>query len=380
MKVKNFEDLIEEVHKNGICQQCGGCVSFCNSMDYDVIGYKEPNSPPEFLNKENCLKCGICYHICPQTHVLDYDLNRAFNLLDFSSMPLGNTNEIYSCQSTNFDLLHQGTDGGVVNSLLTYMFDEKLIDGAVVAKTKAPFSREPFFAECKEDLLGTSGLKLGISQQLDEVQKRHSYSSSLPELNKHKFKKLAIVGTPCQIYTIRSMQSLGIIPSQNIEYCLGLFCYENFEFDQRKIEKFQREFNLKFEDIEKINIKKDLIIQLKGDKNRKSLIYIHFDYLKDYMRPACNACSDFTNVYADISFGGLGSPDDFTTVITRTEKGRRVVSNALKKGIISNLELDSETKKHMKDLLIAYSISKISRKESFMKTKFKPLNKAKSIV
>ena len=380
MKVKNFEDLIEEVHKNGICQQCGGCVSFCNSMDYDVIGYKEPNSPPEFLNKENCLKCGICYHICPQTHVLDYDLNRAFNLLDFSSMPLGNTNEIYSCQSTNFDLLHQGTDGGVVNSLLTYMFDEKLIDGAVVAKTKAPFSREPFFAECKEDLLGTSGLKLGISQQLDEVQKRHSYSSSLPELNKHKFKKLAIVGTPCQIYTIRSMQSLGIIPSQNIEYCLGLFCYENFEFDQRKIEKFQREFNLKFENIEKINIKKDLIIQLKGDKNRKSLIYIHFDYLKDYMRPACNACSDFTNVYADISFGGLGSPDDFTTVITRTEKGRRVVSNALKKGIISNLELDSETKKHMKDLLIAYSISKIARKESFMKTKFGPLKKAKSTV
>jgi coenzyme F420 hydrogenase subunit beta len=380
MKVKNFEDLIEEVHKNGICQQCGGCVSFCNSMDYDVIGYKEPNSPPEFLNKENCLKCGICYHICPQTHVLDYDLNRAFNLLDFSSMPLGNTNEIYSCQSTNFDLLHQGTDGGVVNSLLTYMFDEKLIDGAVVAKTKAPFSREPFFAECKEDLLGTSGLKLGISQQLDEVQKRHSYSSSLPELNKHKFKKLAIVGTPCQIYTIRSMQSLGIIPSQNIEYCLGLFCYENFEFDQRKIEKFQREFNLKFEDIEKINIKKDLIIQLKGDKNRKSLIHIPFEDLKEYMRPACNACSDFTNVYADISFGGLGSPEKFTTVITRTEKGRRVVNNALKKGIISDLELDSETKNRMKDLLIAYSISKIARKESFMKTKFGPLNEVKSIV
>ena len=380
MKVKSFEDLIEEVHKNGICQQCGGCVSFCNAMDYDVIGYKEPNSPPEFLNKDNCLKCGICYHICPQTHVLDYDLNRAFNLLDFSSMPLGNTTEIFSCQSTNFDLLHQGTDGGVVNSLLTYMFEEKLIDGAVVAKTKAAFSREPFFAECKEDLIGTSGLKLGISQQLDEVQKRHSYTSSLPELNKHKFKKLAIVGTPCQIYTIRSMQSLGIIPSQNIEYCLGLFCYSNFEFDQRKIEKFQREFNIKFEDIEKINIKNDLIIQLKGDKNRKSLIHISFDDLKDYIRPACNACSDFTNVYADISFGGLGSPDDFTTVITRTEKGRQVVNNALKEGIISNLELGSETEKHMKDLLIAYSISKIARKESFMKAKFGSLKKVKSIV
>ncbi|MBY9021456.1 MAG: Coenzyme F420 hydrogenase/dehydrogenase, beta subunit C-terminal domain [Candidatus Lokiarchaeota archaeon] len=378
MKVKSFEDLIEEVHKKGICQQCGGCVSFCNSMDYDVIGYKEPNYPPEFINEENCLKCGICYHICPQTHVLDHDLNKSFNLLDFSSMPLGNTSDIYSCQSIDYDLLHQGTDGGVVNSLLSYMFQENLIDGAIVAKTTAPFSREPFFAECKDDLVGTSGLKLGISQQLDEVQKCHSYSSSLPELNKHKFKKLAVVGTPCQIYTIRSMQNLGIIPSHNIEYCLGLFCYENFEFDQRKVERFEREFNIKFEDIEKINIKKDLIIQLKGDKNRDSLIHIHFEDLKDYIRPACNACSDFTNVYADVSFGGLGSPEKFTTVITRTEKGRLLINNALKSGIISNLDLDSEAEKHMKDLLIGYSVSKMARKESFMKIKFGSLKKVKT--
>ena len=380
MEVKSFEDLIEEVHKKGICQQCGGCVSFCNSMDYDVIGYSEPNSPPEFKNEENCLKCGICYHICPQTHVLDQDLNKSFNLLDFSSMPLGNTSDIYSCQSIDFELLHQGTDGGVVNSLLSYMFQENLIDGAIVAKTKAPFSREPFFAESKEDLIGTSGLKLGISKQLDEVQKRHSYSSSLPELNKHKFKKLAVVGTPCQIYTLRSMQNLGIIPSQNIEYCLGLFCYENFEFDQRKIEKFERDFNIRFEDIEKINIKKGLIIQLKGDKNRGSLIHIHFEDLKEYIRPACIACSDFTNVYADVSFGGLASPEKFTTTITRTEKGRKLIKEALKGGIISNIDLDSETEKHMKDLLIFYSVSKMARKDSFMKTKFGPLNQVKSTV
>ncbi len=377
MKVKNFEDLIEEVHQKGICQQCGGCVSFCNSMEYDVIGYKEPNSPPEFINKENCLKCGICYHICPQTHVLDDDLNRTFNLLDFSSMPLGNTCDLYSCQSIDYDFLRHGTDGGVVNALLNFMFEEKLIDGAIVAKTKAPFSREPFLAKNKEDLLSTSGLKLGISYQLEEVQRYHSYSSSLPKISSTKFKKLAVVGTPCQIYTIRSMQSLGIIPSHNIEFCLGLFCYENFEFDQRKVEQFEREFDIKFENIEKIKIKNDLILQLKG---RKPFIHIPFEDLKDYMRPACNACSDFTNVYADVSFGGLGSPEKFTTVITRTKKGRKLMAEALKRGIFTNLELDTSKLKHIKNLLLRYSISKIERKENFMKTKFGPLNKVKSIV
>jgi len=377
MKVKSFEDLIEEVHNKGICQQCGGCVSFCNSMDYDVIGYKEPNSPPEFINKENCLKCGICYHICPQTHVLDDDLNRTFNLLDFSSMPLGNICDLYSCQSKDLDFLRHGTDGGVVNSLLNYMFEENLIDGAIVAKTKAPFSREPFFAKNKEDLLSTSGLKLGISHQLDEVQRYHSYSSSLPKISSTKFKRLAVVGTPCQIYTIRCMQNLGIIPSQNIEFCLGLFCYENFEFDQRKMEQFEREFNLKFEDIEKIKIKKDLIIQLKG---MESLIHIPFEDLKDYMRPACNACSDFTNVYADVSFGGLGSSENFTTVITRTNKGRKLIEEALKRGTFVNLEIDSSTEKHVKNLLLQYSISKIVRKENFMNSKLRTLKEIKSTV
>ena len=377
MKVKSFEDLIEEVHKKGICQQCGGCTSFCNSMEYNVIGYKEPNSPPVFLNEENCLKCGICYHVCPQTHVLNRDLNRTFNLLDFSSMPLGNICDLYSCQSVDFDFLYHGTDGGVVNSLLNYMFQERLIDGAIVAKTKAPFSREPFFAKSKEDLLSASGLKLGISQQLHEVQRYHSYSSSLPKISSTKFKKLAVIGTPCQIYTIRCMQNLGIIPSQNIEFCLGLFCYENFEFDQRKVEQFERKFNIKFEDIEKIKIKKNLIVQVKGEE---SLIHIPFEDLKDYMRPACNACSDFTNVYADVSFGGLGSPENFTTVITRTKKGQKLIAEALKRGTFINLEKDLSKEKHIKNLLLQYSISKIERKENFMKSKLRPLKEIKTTV
>lgn len=378
--MKSFEDLIEEVHNKGICQQCGGCVSFCNAMDYDVIGYKNPNSPPVFLNKDNCLKCGICYHLCPQTHILDDELNRTFNLLDFSSMPLGNTCDLYSCQATDYDFLRHGVDGGVVNSLLNYMFEKKLIDGAVVAKTKAPFSKEPLIAKSKEELLNASGLKLGISHQLTEVQKIHSYSSALPEIRRTKFKKLAVVGTPCQIYTIRCMQNLGIVPSQNIEYCLGLFCYENFEFDQRKMKQFEREFNLKFEDIEKIKIKRDLVIQLKGDKDKESLIHIPFEELKDYMRPACNACNDFSNVYADVSFGGLGSQENFTIVITRTKKGRQLIAEALRNGAIQSSEIDPARGRKMKDLLLRYAIAKMERKGYFVKTKLRSFKKAKSTV
>ena len=369
MRVKNFMDLIEEIHGPGICQQCGGCVSFCNSIENEVIGFKDPNSPPEYLNKEKCLECGICYLICPQTHILDDELNTTFKFSDFSSMLFGFIDEIYSCQATDKEFLKYGTDGGVVNSIINYLIEKKKIDGAIVAKTKSPFSREAIIAKNREDLIQASGAKLDFSPQLDQIQKFHTYTSSFPQLRSYKFKKLAVVGTPCQIYTIRCMQNLRIIPSQNIELCLGLFCYENFFFDKLKIKKFEEDFNLKFENIERINIKEDLIIKLKSKDFAQKTIDIPFKSLNNYMRPACNACSDFTNIYADVSFGGLGSQDKFTTIITRTKKGRDMIKEAIKAGVIKNLKLDTSNKKKIKEIITLFSQRKIERAEKNMRNK-----------
>jgi coenzyme F420 hydrogenase subunit beta len=367
MSSKTFQNLIEEVHNRGICQECGGCVSFCSSAEYDVIGFKDPYTPPEYKHKDKCLECGICYYICPQTHILDSELNKTYKFSNFTSMPIGYYEGIHSCQATDKDFLDYGTDGGVVNSIINYLIEKKLIDGAVVSQTDAPFSREATFADSKYDLLKASGAKLDISPQLDEIQKFSTYTQSIPKLNHYKFKKLAVVGTPCQIYTIRCMQDLGVTPSENIEICLGLFCYENFFFQKFQVEKFEKDFNIKFRNIEKINIKEDLIFTLKSEGLGNKVVHIPFNYLNDYMRPACNACNDFTNIYADISFGGLGSQNKFTTVIPRTDKGKKIFEKVVDAGIIKCSDLDSNKKQKLLEKLSQFSHSKIKRKEEFMK-------------
>jgi coenzyme F420 hydrogenase subunit beta len=365
VSIKTFKDLITEVHNKGICQECGGCVSFCNAIESEIIGFKTSSGPPEFIHEDKCLECGICYYICPQTHVLDDELNEIYSFLGFSSMPIGPIRNIYICQTNDEEFLKCGIDGGVVNTLLNFLLEKKLIDGAIVAKTKAAFSRESNIAKSREDLIESSGVKLDLAHQVTEMQKFHTYTSSIRELKKVKYDKLALVGTPCQIYTIRCMQDLGIIPSQNIDLCIGLFCYENFFFDREKGEKFEKDFKVKFEDIEKVNIKEDLIIKKKNGK----IMHIPFDELNDYMRSACNACNDFTNIYADISFGGLGSPDKFTTVITRTKKGDEIFEKVLKAGVIKSAKVDKERLKEIKDLLTKFSKQKILRKETFRKRK-----------
>ena len=363
--MKSFKDLIKDVHQKGICQQCGGCVSFCNSIEHEVIGFKDPNSPPVYLNKDKCLRCALCYLICPQTHALETEINSIYKFSDFSKTPLGFYFNIYCCQSTDKDFLQHGTDGGVVNTIIHYLLEKKLIDGAIVAKTLGPFSREAYIAETKEDLIKCSGIKLDISPQLEEIQKFHTYTNSLPKLNQYRFKKLALVGTPCQIYTIRCMQNLGIMPSENIELCLGLFCYENFFFDKTQVEKFQDDFKINFDDIEKINIKEDLIVSINEKDSTKRKLHIPFTKLNDYMRGACNACNDFTNIYADISFGGLGSPDKYTTILSRSEKGRSIILKAIKAKKIRCTQLKALEKENLKDNIAQYSLNKVKRRENF---------------
>ncbi len=366
MSSKTFQDLIKEVHEKGICQECGGCTSFCSATFENVIGFKEPFSPPEYINKEECLECGICYYICPQTHVLDEDLNKTYQFTNFASMPLGNFEDIYSCQTNDPEFLKIGTDGGIVNTIINYLLENKIIDGAIVSKFDAPFSRESMFADNKDELFKASGTKLEITSQLDEIQRFCTYTRSIPKFNHFKFKKLAIVGTPCQIYTIRCMQNLGVTPSEYIEICLGLFCYHNFLFDKSQIEIFEKDFKIKFENIKKINIKEDLILKLEDKSSKEKIIHISFEKLGNYIRPACHSCSDFTNVYSDISFGGLSSPDRYTTVIPRTEKGKQLLHKVLDAKAIKCLEHDTITKNNMKELISKFSQLKIRRKEKFM--------------
>jgi coenzyme F420 hydrogenase subunit beta len=325
---KSFEDLIKEVHEQGICGECGGCVSFCSAEDLKAIEMSE-SGPPRYYNKDNCLRCGICYLVCPQTHVLDKELNEKYHY----KVSIGNYHKVTSSRAKSEEIRQNATDGGVVTAILNYLLDKNLINGAIVSKKEGPFNRVPFFATTKKDLLEAAGSHYDISQGVVGLE---NYNSFVPTITKLKsivssdMMSIAVVGTPCQIMSIRKMQELSILPAHIVKYTLGLFCNLNFSFDNEARKQLEEKFDFLFNDVEKLNIKENLIVQLKNGKVK----YIDFKDIHEFARSACFACRDFSNVYADISFGGLGSKDGYTTAIIRTIKGEEVYNNALKERYI----------------------------------------------
>jgi coenzyme F420 hydrogenase subunit beta len=326
--MKTFSDLIEEVQKPGLCQRCGGCVAFCTAINYGALELDE-DGRPHYKSENKCIEGGLCYSICPETHELDDEVKK---LVAWES-PMGRVMDSCVARTMNPDIQEKATDGGVVTALLLHLFDKGRIDGAIVTKNTGLFQRRPWLASTREEIIESAGFHFDSSHGLTLFSELYStYSPTIVKFGYSTLKRLnrvAFVGTPCVVNTIRRIQALGMEPSNAITIVLGLFCTGNFIFgpeQQRRLEEIGR---FQWKDVLKINVKEDLMIHLPNMEIR----HIPMDQLDFMKRHACQYCSDYTSEYADLSFGGLGAPEGWTTVITRSKLGQEVLTDALGRSI-----------------------------------------------
>jgi len=91
--------------------------------------------------------------------------------------------------------------------------------------------------------------------------------------------------------------------------------------------------------ITKTDISKGLFIL----RNPKEDVKIKVSELKAIVPESCKNCTDFASELADISVGSIGSPDGWSTVITRSNKGNELVKAMVDRGILDKgmVELES---------------------------------------
>lgn len=374
-EIKTFKDLTKEVINRGLCGKCGGCVSFCSAGDLNALEIGESDLP-QYANEDNCLKCGICYLICPQISALNADLKSKFGW----TPPIGDYKFVSSAQTTDSQVMEVCTDGGVVTSLLTYLLENNIVNAAIVSKKKGLFSGEPIIATTREDLISAAGSQFSESYHLEELGGKYTtYApilSTVKALERRYLRDVAVVGTPCQINTIRKMQVLGIIPAHLVKYAIGLFCIENFSFDDLARERLEKKLSINMEEIKKLNIKDDLILNF----HNGITVHIPLEEVDEVARPACFTCMDFSNEFSDISAGGLGSPDGYTTVLVRSDAGKTIFSEAVNQGYIRERDFqDSEERRLEKTKMLAKIVSFARRKRLRAENKLRELDEVNPV-
>ena len=322
--MKTFADLIKEVQEPGLCHQCGGCVAFCSAINYGALELGA-DGRPRYSNKEKCIECGICHSICPVIHELDEDTKK---LVSWSA-PMGHIMGNAVARAISPQVRAQATDGGVITALLLNLFDRGRIEAAIVSKTTGPFQRRPWLALSREDIVAAAGFHFDTLPSIKHFSDAYTtYSPSiagLGEVAKKPLKRVAFVGTPCQINALRRMEVLGVVPSDAIKFHVGLFCAGNFQFGPEQRQRLEQMGNFSWTEVHKVNLKEELLIHLNSGEIRA----IPLNQLNFMKRHACRFCEDYAAEFADISCGGIGAPEGWTTVIVRSPLGREVLAKAM---------------------------------------------------
>jgi coenzyme F420 hydrogenase subunit beta len=295
----SFGKLKREIIDPGICTLCGACVSSCEVLS--IVAGKPTLKGP-------CTACGVCYNQCPRTITTESSL-------------IGNVRDVFTARTVLPEV--KGQDGGVVTSMLLYALEEGLIDSAVVTvkSEEEPWKPVPIIASTREDILGSAGSIYVHSMTME----------TLMSAIKRGSRSIGFVGPSCNIDAVYKMQNspyglLHMFMRANI-LKLGLFCMDTFDYEGMK--KFLEEKGIHLSEVKEMKIRKGKF-RVKAESEH---VFSLSDL--DMLRSgSCTVCTDLTAEKSDLSFGGVGSIEGYTTVLARTGLGLELFQDAEDRGYI----------------------------------------------
>jgi coenzyme F420 hydrogenase subunit beta len=124
---------------------------------------------------------------------------------------------------------------------------------------------------------------------------------------------------------------------------------ESYAYDQL-VEKYVVSKGIDPLNVTRMGIKKGSFIVWSGESE---LLHVPLKEIDAFVRNSCKQCDDFTAEYADISVGGIGCPDSYSTIVPRTLKGLELLKNAERAGYVETRELKPDAKGYLKVVKMA---------------------------
>ena len=332
-KVKKIQDLareygvekprfwIEDVEED--CILCGLCTRVCEerigvyAINFANRGVEREVTAPYHSFSDDCIGCGACAIVCPTN-------SRRIQVNTYPTLPediekieqqflKGAKDENFGVYSDAFAAKSSvdGQDGGVATALLVSGMQRGLFDAAIVVQRTDGYNSEAIIAENVDDIMKAKGTKY----------LRVKMMSKLGELIDKGKKKIAVVGTACEVRAARKIQKILLKGFPDVEITIiGLFCFEAFDYEKLKAET-QRLLGVDLDKAEKTQIHKGkYIVQVDGKEYSCKVRDLH-----KAVEKGCVYCDDFTAKLADISVGSVGSQDGYSTVIVRSDAGKKLL-------------------------------------------------------
>ena len=342
-------NILKDVISNELCSGCGACVYVCGKGAIH-IGRTNIGRLYAIVDDKKCISCGICHKVCPSTDDASACL---LSRISNNDKIVGDIQNVFVGHSANQRIYENAQSGGAVTQILYSLLKAGKIDAALVCRTDA----------CHE---GNYTHPVVVTQPDDLFPTQRSYYSPVDLLTSlvavEQYKRVAIVGCPCQIQGITMLQKYH--RSENVQLKIGLICDRCMSSAcNQTILKFLLGSRAKLDYRAKLTHKRKnlynghnayryapMLVELSGSGVPPTLAQGNALrlFLKDFFTPIrCLACYDKLNTQADIVCGdpwemsNVDWDNGDSVIITRSKMGNETITQLKQTGdlILQNAPL-----------------------------------------
>jgi coenzyme F420 hydrogenase subunit beta len=327
-----FHKTAAAVIDAGRCVGCGGCIAACPSRS---IGIAEDGKPTLV---KMCTGCSACWDYCPLAGLRTEALHaRASSDADVAApssgscaapegravvpAELGTVLAAWSAAQrvppADSGPAVSAQDGGAVSALLCRLLEKGFLDGAIVTRRIDAFHGEPFLARSAKEVRAAAGSIYHQSHPLQVL------NEPLPE----GIRRIAFVGTPCQVSVLRALQRFPWKYRRSsagaVVLAIGLFCTRSFDPDE--LEAAVGDAGVETSRVSRVDVRDG---QLTVRSGRDELLRRPVKEFRAASLKGCDECADFAGLGADLAVGNLASEPGRSTVLVRTSAGRDALDAA----------------------------------------------------
>jgi coenzyme F420 hydrogenase subunit beta len=325
------KELMNQVISQDLCTLCGACVGLCPYL----LAYRG-----KVVARDSCgLEDGQCYQRCPRITFDPNLMSRAIFGEPYGWSEIGTARKILMAKSTDESIKAKAQYGGVVTALVALALEEKIIDSAVLTRSKDRILAEGVMVSSPKAALECAGSTYVATPTLEALNRN---------IQKNKLAKVGVVGVPCQVMAVaklKSMDPIGENHGVKPVLAIGLFCTWALSYDG--LAEYLMDI---------VSPKRVLKVNIPPPPSNVFEIYtggepirVPLEDIREFIRPACNTCVDMTAEFADLSVGAAEGVEGWNTVIVRSDIGEALLEKAKARRLVEVRDLPESNTEHLKE-------------------------------
>ena len=327
---------VRQVVASRLCLGCGACAYVCPEQKIRLVDFVEEGVRP-VIETDHCAHCTDCLQVCPGFENDHTEINRQPGVMPELTEYCGPVLEIWEGHATDEEIRFAGSSGGAISALALYCLEKEAMHGVLhIGMNPCDAMRnETKLSRNRAELLANTGSRYAPASACDGLHRIETAPA-----------RCVFIGQPSEVTALCKAEKMRPALREKVGLTISFFC-AGAPARKGTLELI-RKLGLDPAQVEDLRYRGNgwpgmFAVRLKGEsKPARQITYAEsWGFVQAFRPLSTHLCPDGSGEDADISCGDPWYREvkegerGSSLVIVRTERGRRILREAMAAGYLS---------------------------------------------